>query len=249
MTSPSQRIVILGAASAIAEAAARRWAARRARVVLVGRDETRLNSIAANLGALGAQQTVIWPLDCARADAAVELERMTQALGGLDILLLAYGELGDQVELERNPGAVTKLLQTNFTSAVVWCMAATAVFERQRSGALLVIGSVAGDRGRRSNFVYGATKGGLARIIEGIAHKLAPLGARAVVIKPGFVDTPMTAAFTKKGMLWATPDRVAEVIVRAGDRGGPVFYAPAFWRVIMLVIRHLPSFLFNKLDI
>jgi decaprenylphospho-beta-D-erythro-pentofuranosid-2-ulose 2-reductase len=249
VTSDGQRIVNLGAGSAIAEAAARRWAARRARLLLVGRDEARLKSIAANLDALGAAQTIVWPLDCASPGAAVELDRMTQALGGLDILLLAYGVLGDQGTLERDPGAVAELIQTNLTSAVAWCMAASAILERQRAGALLVIGSVAGDRGRRSNFVYGATKGGLARLVEGIAHKLAPLGARAVVIKPGYVDTPMTASFTKEGLLWATPDRVAEVIVRAGDKGGPVVYAPAFWRLIMLVIRHLPSFVFNKLNI
>ena len=114
---------------------------------------------------------------------------------------------------------------------------------------LLVIGSVAGDRGRRSNFIYGACKGGLARLVEGIAHKLAPLGARAVIVKPGFVDTPMTASFEKKGLLWAKPEAVAEVIAKAAERGGPVVYAPAFWRWIMLVIRHLPTFVFAKLNI
>jgi decaprenylphospho-beta-D-erythro-pentofuranosid-2-ulose 2-reductase len=187
MTGEGQRIVILGAASAIAESTARLWAARRTR------DQARLKSIAANLDTLGARETIVWPLDCATAAAAVELDRMTQALGGLDILLLAYGVLGDQAELERDPAAAANLIQVNFTSAAAWCMATSAIFEKQRAGASLVIGSVAGDRGRRSNFVYGATKGGLARLIEGIAHKLAPLGARAIVIKPGFVDTPMTA--------------------------------------------------------
>jgi short-subunit dehydrogenase len=249
MTSQAQRVVILGAASAIAEASARLWAVRGARLVLVGRNAARLKSIAANLEARGARQAIAWPLDCANADARAELDRMTQSLGGLNILLLAYGVLGEQSELERDPGATAKLIQTNFTSAAAWCLAASAIFERQRSGVLLVIGSVAGDRGRRSNFLYGATKGGLARLVEGVAHKLAPLGARAVVIKPGFVDTPMTAGMTKKGPLWATPDRVAAVIVRAGDKGGHVAYAPPFWRLIMLVIRHMPSFVFNKLSI
>ncbi len=96
-----------------------------------------------------------------------------------------------------------------------------------------MIGSVAGDRGRRSNYIYGATKGGLAHLVEGIAHKLAPLGARAVIIKPGFVDTPMTDAIANKGALWATPEAVAVVIVRAGEKGGPAIYAPGFWRGIM----------------
>jgi len=249
MTVQAQRIVILGAASAIAEATARLWAARGARLVLVARDAARLKSIAADLEARGARQAIVWPLDCASADAGVELDRMAQSLNGLDILLLAYGVSGEQPELERDPGAAAKLVQTNFSSATAWCLAASAILERQRSGALLVIGSVAGDRGRRSNFVYGATKGGLARLVEGIAHKLAPLGARAVVIKPGFVDTPMTAGMEKKGPLWATPDRIAVVIARAGDKGGPVAYAPPFWHLIMLVIRHLPSSVFNKLNI
>ena len=161
MNIESERIVILGAGSAIARATARLWAARGARLVLVGRDQDRLNAVAADLVAL----------DCASADAGVELAKMVETLGGLDILLLAYGVLGDQTELERDPSAAATLIQTNFTSAAAWCLAAAAIFEKQRAGALLVIGSVAGDRGRRSNFIYGATKGGLARVVEGIAWR------------------------------------------------------------------------------
>jgi len=249
MNKQGERIVILGAASAIAEASARRWAQRGARLALVGRDAARLEEVAADLRSRGAAEAIVWPLDCASADAGFELGKMVEKLGGLQILLLAYGVLGDQAELERDPAAVAQLVQTNFTSAVAWCLAAAAILEKQRSGALLVIGSVAGDRGRRSNFIYGATKGGLARLVEGIAHRLAPLGARAVVIKPGFVDTPMTAAFTKKGLLWVGPEQVAATIVAAGEKGGPVVYAPWFWRPIMLIIRHLPDFVFNKLNI
>lgn len=249
MTDRAQRIVILGATSAIAEATARIWAAEQARFILAGRDASRLNNIAADLKARGAEDAVAWPLDCASADEAPELDKMIAALGGLDALLLAYGALGDQAELERRPTAVAKLIQTNFTSAVAWCLAAAAVLEKQRAGTLLVIGSIAGDRGRRSNFIYGATKGGLARLVEGIAHKLAPLGARAVLIKPGFVDTPMTAGFTKKGLLWAKPEQVAPLIAAAAQSGGPIVYAPRFWRLFMLVIRHLPTFIFNRLNI
>ena len=163
--------------------------------------------------------------------------------------MLAYGTLGEQKHLEGDPTAVRELIETNFTSAVAWCLAATTVFEQQGFGVLLVIGSVAGDRGRRSNYIYGACKGALARIVEGIDHKLAPLGARAVIIKPGFVDTPMTASFNKKGLLWAKPEAVAEIIFKAAEKGGPVIYAPRFWRWIMLVIRHLPTFVFNRLKI
>ena len=249
MNEQGKRIVILGATSAIAEATARIWAAQGAHLALVGRDMARLQSIAADLATRGAARAFPVELDCAKADAAAELVKMEEALGGLDIVLLAYGVLGEQARLEQDPLAVEALIAVNFTSATAWCMAAGAIFAKRRAGALLVIGSVAGDRGRRSNFVYGATKGGLARLVEGLSHKLAPLGARAVVIKPGFVDTPMTARIEKKGPLWATRDQVARTIAAAGERGGPVVYAPPFWAPIMIVIRHLPSFVFNKLDI
>ncbi len=249
MSDAKKRIVILGAVSAIAEATARLWAGEGARFVLVARDKDRLDSVAQNLLALGASEARSVVLDCASADAKAELSAMVETLGGLDVLLLAYGTLGEQKYLEADPRAAADLIQTNFTSAALWCLAVSAVLERQRSGVLLVIGSVAGDRGRRGNFVYGACKGGLARLVEGIAHKLAPLGARAVVVKPGFVDTPMTAAFTKKGLLWAKPEAVAQIVARAAERGGPVVYARAFWRLIMLIIRHLPTIVFNKLNI
>ncbi|WP_297296012.1 SDR family NAD(P)-dependent oxidoreductase [uncultured Methylovirgula sp.] len=244
-----QRIVILGATSAIAEAAARLWAANGARIILAGRNEARLNKIAADLKARGASEAIDWPLDFVTADAGAELGKMVDRLGGLDLLLLAYGISGDQGELERNPAAAAKVIATNFSSAAAWSLAAAAVLEKQRRGTLLVIGSVAGDRGRRSNFIYGATKGGLAHLVEGIAHKLAPLGARAVIIKPGFVETPMTAGMANNGPLWAKPDAIAPIIVRAGEKGGPVVYAPTFWRGIMLIVRNLPAAVFDRLNI
>lgn len=249
MSGRAQRIVILGAASSIAEMTARIWAAESARFILVGRDADRLENIASDLKTRGADGATTWPLDCANADAASQLDKMVEALGGLDVLLLAYGTFGDQAELEHDQNAVAKLIQTNFSSAAAWCLAARVILEKQGAGALLVIGSVAGDRGRRSNFIYGATKGGLARLVEGIAHNLAPLGARAVLVKPGFVDTPMTAHVAKKGLLWAQPERVAPLIAAAARRGGPIVYVPAFWWFIMLIIRHLPTFIFNRLNI
>ena len=148
MSTQGQRIVILGAGPAIAEATARIWAGEGARLILVGRDGARLENIAADLKTRGTGDATPWPLDCANADAAAQLDKMVEALGGLDVLLLAYGVFGDQAELERDPSAVAKLIETNFTSAVAWCLAATAILERQCAGALLVIGSVAGDRGR-----------------------------------------------------------------------------------------------------
>ena len=246
MTESPKRVVILGATSAIAQAAARIWAEKGARLMLVGRNAERLEAIAADLKARGAALAEILAQDCAEAEPTAALARIAEILGGLDVVLLAYGVLGDQAELERDPVAFADLLRVNFTSAAAWCQAAAAVLERQRSGALLVIGSVAGDRGRSSNYVYGASKAGLGVLVEGIAHRLARTGARAVVIKPGFVDTPMTAGVAKKGPLWARPEAVARTIVASADRGGPVVYAPAFWRPIMLAVRNVPSAIFHK---
>jgi decaprenylphospho-beta-D-erythro-pentofuranosid-2-ulose 2-reductase len=246
MTKSPKRVVILGATSAIAQAAARIWAGDGARLVVVARNAERLETIAADLKARGAAQADILVADCAEVEPTAELPRIIEMLGGLDVVLLAYGVLGDQAQLERDPAATADLLRTNFTSAAAWCQAVAAVLERQRSGALLVIGSVAGDRGRGSNYIYGASKAGLGVLVQGIAHRLAPTGGRAILIKPGFVDTPMTADIARKGALWAKPEAVARTIVASADRGGPVVYAPAFWRGIMLAVRSTPSAIFHK---
>jgi decaprenylphospho-beta-D-erythro-pentofuranosid-2-ulose 2-reductase len=246
MTEPPKRVAILGAASAIAQAAARIWAARGARIALVGRNSERLEAIAADLIVRGAPQAEAVVVDCADADPTSELNRIVQSLGGLDVVLLAYGVLGDQAQLERDPAATAGLLRTNFTSAAAWCQAVAPILERQGSGVLLVIGSVAGDRGRGSNYVYGASKAGLGVLVEGVAHRLARSGARAVLIKPGFVDTPMTAGVARRGLLWATPETVGRTIVASADRGGPVVYAPSYWRAIMFVVRNVPSAIFHK---
>jgi decaprenylphospho-beta-D-erythro-pentofuranosid-2-ulose 2-reductase len=246
MSAAPKRIAILGATSAIAEAAARLWAAQGARLALVGRNGDRLQVIAADLRARGAASAELVVADCASANAVATLDSIADSLGGLDIVLLAYGSLGEQSELERDPNAVADLLHTNFVSAAEWCLAAANRFERQRSGALIVIGSVAGDRGRQSNYVYGASKAGLGTLVQGLAHRLSRSDARAVLIKPGFVDTPMTANVVKKGPLWAQPADIGQAILRAADKGGPVAYAPFYWRGIMTIIRGLPAPIFHR---
>ena len=240
------RIVILGALSAIAGAAARSWARQGASLMLVGRDAARLETVATDLRLRGAT------VETAAADLADgNIEQLFTALvarlGGVDIVLLAYGVLGDQVRAETDAAEAQRLIGINFTSASRWCLAAANSFEANGHGTLIVLGSVAGDRGRASNYVYGAAKGGLGILVEGIAHRLARYGARAVLIKPGFVDTPMTASIAKKGLLWAKPETIARTIVKAG-RGStaPVVYAPGFWRWVMCVIRHIPATLFHR---
>jgi short-subunit dehydrogenase len=245
------KIIVLGATSAIAEATARLYAAEGAELLLVGRQGERLAAIGADLRLRGAPRVEVATRDLAQAsDAIAALSSFAATLGGIDHVLIAYGTLGDQQASARDLAAAGASLTVNFTSAACWCLASAGVLERQGYGSLVVLGSVAGDRGRRANFVYGAAKSGLATLVEGIAHRFAVSGPRAVIVKPGPVVTPMTEGFAnRKGPLWATPEAVAAVVRRAADRGRPVVYAPWFWRWIILVIRLLPARVFNRLDI
>ncbi len=207
----------------------------------------RLRAIAADLDARGAGSVVVWPCDLANVDNPCdELDKMAASIGGMDSLLLFYGKLGDNYRAEKELDEARSLLRTNFTSAAEWCLAAANLIEDQGHGSLVVVGSVAGDRGRQSNYIYGAAKGGLALLVQGLAHRLARCGGRAVVIKPGFVDTPMTAGIEKGGPLWAKPEAVAHIIKRAAIRHQPVVYAPGFWRWIMLAIRAVPATVFHR---
>lgn len=242
-----QRIVIIGALSAIAEAAARIWAKRGAHLILAARDPARLAAVANDLKACGATVET-FAADLAAVDAGQLFERMTEG-GPVDAVLISYGLLGDQARAEKEPDHAREILAVNFTSTASWCLAAANVLEAQKRGTLVVVGSVAGDRGRASNYVYGAAKGGIGVLVQGLAHRLSRSGARAVLVKPGFVDTPMTAHIAGKGALWAKPDRIGRAIVDSADAkgwGGPIVYAPWFWRWIMLLIRATPSAVLHR---
>jgi short-subunit dehydrogenase len=156
--------------------------------------------------------------------------------------------LGEQALAERDLTMAQVIIDVNFRSAAVWSLAVADVLERQGRGSLVVLGSVAGDRGRRSNYIYGAAKAGLAVLVEGISHRFRGSGPRAVMVKPGPTDTAMTAGMTKGGPLWSTPEAVAAVVRKAADSGGPVVYAPARWRLIMAIIRMIPAPIFNKMN-
>jgi NAD(P)-dependent dehydrogenase (short-subunit alcohol dehydrogenase family) len=154
--------------------------------------------------------------------------------------------LGDQRLAERDAAEAKRIMLTNYVSAALWCLAAAELLERQRGGMLVVVGSVAGDRGRQSNYMYGSAKAGLAALVQGLAHRLHPSGARAVLVKPGFVITPMTAGLKRGGALWASPQRVAAVVREAAQGAATVVYAPWFWRWIMAVIRAAPAPLLHR---
>jgi NAD(P)-dependent dehydrogenase (short-subunit alcohol dehydrogenase family) len=249
MTKPqAKRVIILGALSAIAIATARLYAREGARLCIAGRNRERLEDLGRDLMARGAAQVALADLDLETggAEAARHLAAWRDELGGLDHILLAYGTLGAEKDARRDTSALLHILSINFTSAACWCSAGAALLADQGHGTLIALSSVAGDRGRQSNYAYGAAKGGLALFVQGLAHVLAGTGARAVVVKPGFVDTPMTAALPKSGPLWASPDTIAKVIRRAADRSGPIQYAPSFWRLIMLIIRLIPAGVFHR---
>jgi NAD(P)-dependent dehydrogenase (short-subunit alcohol dehydrogenase family) len=245
---PSNRVVILGALSAIAMATARIYASEGAALMLVARSRDRLDALANDLRARGAAQveTAAMDLEASAADASELMTEWKVKLGGLDHIHVVYGYLGTQEKASADPSELARITASNYSTAVQWCEAAANILRAQKHGAVVAVSSVAGDRGRQSNYAYGAAKGGLSLYMQGLAHSLAPVGARAVAVKPGFVDTPMTDGLKKGGPLWASPDQIGRIIRRAADKGGPIQYAPGIWRMIMIVIRSTPAFIFHK---
>ena len=242
-----RRAALFGATSGIAVAVARRFAAGGASLVLVGRDAAALAATAQDLRVRGAPSVVEIAGDFAAIDRLGDLaEQAWQAFGGVDAALIAYGSLPDQAALEADPAAVAPMMALNLASPAVLALHLARRFEAQGSGVLAVITSVAGDRGRKSNFLYGAAKGGLQRFLEGLRHRLFAAGVQVLDIRPGFVSTRMTAHLPQGGPLWATPDRVAADIVRAIERRRPVLYTPWFWRAILTIVRALPRPLFHR---
>ena len=243
-----ERVAIFGATSAIAQAVARRYAARSAHLHLVARDPEKLAAVRDDLVARGARvTTTLADLDDTGRHASL-VEEAAAAMGGLDGALLAQGTLPVQAECEADFAKTSAQWTTNFVAPASLAATLADRFEREGRGVIAVISSVAGDRGRRSNYVYGTAKGALSLFLQGLRGRLNVRGVRVVTIKPGFVDTPMTAGF-RKGLLWATPAGVAPAIVAAMERGRGETYVPSFWWAIMFVIRHLPERLFLKLGI
>lgn len=242
-------IVIFGAYSAIAEATARELAKSDTIFFLVGRDEARLGAMGDDLTARGAKKVHTRMADLIdRASFAKLIDAIYDTLGEVDIFLLAHGTLPDQDLCMASPEDAYSALEINAMSHIGLLTLIANRVEAQGHGTIAVITSVAGDRGRKSNYVYGAAKRSVSTFLEGLRHRLAPRGVSVVDIRPGFVDTPMTSGF-EKGALWARPDKVATGIVKAMRKGKPVAYLPAFWWVIMAIIRSVPNFIFNKTNI
>ena len=243
------RVLIIGATSAIASETARAYAQGRARLFLTGRNATKLASVADDLRVRGAAEVHTAVLDVAQiAHQAPIIDSATSTLGGLDVVLIAHGTLPDQSACEKQVADTVDALHVNFTATVALVTVLANYFEAQRSGCIAVITSVAGDRGRRSNYVYGAAKGGVDRFLQGLRNRLHASGVAVVTIKPGFVDTPMTAG-VKKSPLFASASRVGRSIHRAIEHRRDVVYIPWFWRPVMMVIKALPERLFKRLHL
>ncbi len=242
------RIVIIGASSGIAEHCARLWARAAVELVLVGRDLVRVSRVAADLRVRSPQSTITaLEASFTDPDAIARLASTLTADRPVDIVLIAHGSLPVQQECEHDLARACDALEINGVSPVLFAEAFIGPMEQRGKGTLAVIGSVAGDRGRKTNYVYGAAKGMVERYLQGLQHRLANTLVKVVLIKPGPTATPMTAHLPQHGL--ASVEDVARRIVEAIADGQPVVYAPAKWWLIMMVIRHLPRAIFNKLNI
>ncbi|MBC8727896.1 SDR family oxidoreductase [Paraburkholderia sp. UCT2] len=245
-----KNIVIVGATSAIAMACARQWANQGARFFLVARNADRLQQVADDLKARGAQTVQCQLLDIDQlGEHAAMMQRCAVEFGALDIVLVAPGTLPDQQVCQHDVDVAVREFNTNAVSVIALLTRFANVIEAQRRGTIAVISSVAGDRGRQSNYLYGSAKAALSAYCEGLRSRLFKVGAHVVTIKPGFVATPMTAGLPLPGPLVATPDKVAADIVRAVERGRDVVYTPWFWSGIMLIIRSIPGRVFKRLSL
>ena len=243
------KVLIIGATSAIAQEVAKIYAAAGSQLILVARNSQKLQQVAQDLRVRGADNVEILSLDLTDNERYEEIIVTTdKLLGGIDIALIAHGTLPDQKACEASVNDTLQELQINLLSTVSLLTLLANYFEKQGSGCIAVISSVAGERGRQSNYVYGAAKGGLSIFLQGLRNRLCKAGVCVLTIKPGFVITPMTADF-KKGFLWAQPRQVAEAIVTAIQKRKNVVYVPWFWRWIMLIIRNIPENIFKRMNL
>ena len=242
-----RKILIIGATSAIAEATARIFAQAGDHLFLVGRNQALLDAVAADLKVRGSPVVVTYVMDANDFAAHVPmLEAVHHALGNLDTVLIAHGTLSDQQACQQSVALTMEEIKTNALSVIALLTHIANWFEQQKKGTIAVISSVAGERGRQSNYVYGSAKAMVTAFMSGLRQRLHKSGVSVVTIKPGFVDTPMTANLDLPGLLTASAESVAREIQRAIIRGKDVVYTPWFWSPIMQLIRGIPERTFKK---
>ena len=240
-------IVIVGANSAIAKATARLYAEKGHAFFLAGRNEAALSELANDLRVRGASKADYRCLDVLDGDEHAELvSAASDALERIDVVLISHGSLPDQARCEDDFELAQRELAINGTSVVSLAGRFANTLKQQEHGVLAVVTSVAGDRGRQPNYLYGAAKSLVSTYLQGLRGRLLPYGVHVVDIRPGLVDSPMTAHM-EKGPLWTTPEQVASRIVKAVYKQRHTVYAPGYWRIIMAVVRSIPDFLFKRM--
>lgn len=242
------KIAFVGATRGMGRALARLMAERGDALFLLGREPEELAASARDLEVRGARGPVgSAPLDLGRPDGfAAALDAADRALGGVDTLVVTAGDFARQDELAADPARLERLLHVNFTGTAVLCQLTARRLANRGGGTICAFSSVAGDRARRSNYLYGASKAGLSAFLDGLGQAHAEHGVRVVCVRPGFVKTGMTAGLPVPPFA-GEPTTVAATVLRAIDAGRPVVYAPAAWRWIMLVIRALPRAVMRRL--
>jgi len=246
----TKRIAIIGATSSIAEQCARIWAQQcSAELILVGRDQKKLEIVSADL-LVRSPSTKIELVETDFIDPTTigKMVGSLFAVSPIDIALIAHGTLPEQQDCQNDLALNYDTLEINGASPVLYAEAFAQHMAKLNQGSIAIIGSVAGDRGRKSNYVYGAAKGLVTRYAQGLQHRFADTKVSVTLIKPGPTNTPMTVAI-KGSEKFASPEEVAKIITSGIESKKAVIYAPAKWQIIMMVIRHLPSFIFNKMNI
>ncbi len=244
----SERWIILGATSAIARAFARRCATNGAELLLLGRDMPELKRIAVDSVLRGAASASAVAFD-ARKPARFKaiIAEATEGSSSLNAAVFV-GSMPAQSDIDDDPALIDGVVQDSFTGPARFLQLLAPYLEAQGSGTVIGVGSVAGDRGRIGNYVYGAAKAGFHTYLSGLRNRLGRANVQVITVKPGFVDTAMTWGI--EGMfLVASPDEVAEILLKAVQKKRNVVYTPWFWRYIMLIIRSIPEFIFKKMSV
>ncbi|MDR1529353.1 MAG: SDR family NAD(P)-dependent oxidoreductase [Burkholderiales bacterium] len=246
-----KKIVIVGATSAIAEQCARLWVqSKPIALTLIARDTQKTGTIVTDLQIRSPQSNInIIYTDFLNPKKIKETVEKISASGKIDIALIAHGSLPEQSSCQDDLQTCWYALEVNGSSPALWAEAFAQHMEKNNHGTIALIGSVAGDRGRKSNYVYGAAKGLVARYAQGLQHRFAGTAVNIVLIKPGPTDTPMTANLKRQGAKLSPAEDVAKKIVNDINFGKKIVYTPRKWWLIMMVVRHLPSFIFNKMNI
>lgn len=249
MRDPAANVLVIGATSAIAIELQRIYAKDAAQLYLVGRDQERLQMLRDDLLIRGARNVHIDVLDISDVTKyQAVIDKAVTMMTRIDIAMVAHGTLTEQGRAQSDQAYLLREMNVNCLGTISIMSLLANVLERQKSGTLCVISSVAGERGRKSNYVYGAAKAGVTVFLQGLRNRLSQSGVHVLTVKPGFIITPMTREFNKN-FLWVEPGVVANDIYQAIQRNKDVLYTPWFWRWIMLIIKLIPEHIFKKMNL